>query len=174
MLCIDSGACAREQHGKGDFAAECLLLAPDQLDGLDGFGGVKSTLRRIRGHRPYAGPAIPVLFSRRLLQPFSSIRRDGMSQRSFPSRTTSRSCLFRRNRPSSIRSRTSGNSCANWLSTRIFKSHEDILDHCCFAWNKLIDMPWKIMSIGDWAYRSPCSDIELFHGNVALHRYNNL
>jgi DDE superfamily endonuclease len=44
----------------------------------------------------------------------------------------------------------------NWLSNRIFKSHEDILDHCCFAWNKLIDMPWKIMSIGirDWAYRS--------------------
>jgi hypothetical protein len=36
----------------------------------------------------------------------------------------------------------------NWLSNRIFKSHEDILDHCCFAWNKLIDMPWKIMSIG--------------------------
>jgi hypothetical protein len=28
--------------------------------------------------------------------------------------------------------------------------------HCCFAWNKLIDMPWKIISIGirDWAYRS--------------------
>ena len=36
----------------------------------------------------------------------------------------------------------------NWLSNRIFKSHDDILDHCCFAWNKLIDMPWKIMSIG--------------------------
>jgi hypothetical protein len=34
------------------------------------------------------------------------------------------------------------------LSTRVFKSYEDILDHCCFAWNKLIDMPWKIMSIG--------------------------
>jgi hypothetical protein len=33
---------------------------------------------------------------------------------------------------------------------------EDILDHGRFAWNKLIDMPWKIMSIGirDWAYRS--------------------
>src|ERR1700732_618079 len=44
----------------------------------------------------------------------------------------------------------------NWLSNRIFKSHDDILDHCCFAWNKLIDMPWKIMSIGtrDWVYRS--------------------
>jgi hypothetical protein len=42
------------------------------------------------------------------------------------------------------------------LSNRIFKFHEDILDHCCFAWTKLIDMPWNIMSIGirDWAYRS--------------------
>jgi transposase len=41
----------------------------------------------------------------------------------------------------------------NWLSNRIFKSYEDILDHCCFAWNKLIDQPWRIMSIGlrDWA-----------------------
>ena len=27
----------------------------------------------------------------------------------------------------------------NWLSNRIFKSYEDILDHCCYAWNKLID-----------------------------------
>ena len=44
----------------------------------------------------------------------------------------------------------------NWLSNRVFKSYDDILDHCCFAWNKLIEMPWKIMSIGirEWAYRS--------------------
>jgi len=42
----------------------------------------------------------------------------------------------------------------NWLSNRVFKSYEDILDHCCFAWNKLIDQPWRIMSIGlrDWAH----------------------
>jgi transposase len=41
----------------------------------------------------------------------------------------------------------------NWLSNRVFKSYDDILDHCCFAWSKLIDMPWKIMSIGtrDWS-----------------------
>ena len=41
----------------------------------------------------------------------------------------------------------------NWLSNRVFKSYDDIVDHCCFAWNKLIDQPWKIMSIGmrDWA-----------------------
>src|SRR4029077_5451192 len=43
---------------------------------------------------------------------FFLIRRDGMSRRGFPSQTTSRSCRCRRNRPSSIRSRTSGNSCA--------------------------------------------------------------
>jgi transposase len=43
----------------------------------------------------------------------------------------------------------------NWLSNRIFSSYEDILDHCCHAWNKLIDQPWRIMSIGlrDWAHR---------------------
>jgi hypothetical protein len=36
---------------------------------------------------------------------------------------------------------------------RIFKSFDDIVDHCCYAWNTLIDQPWKIMSIAqrDWA-----------------------
>ena len=36
----------------------------------------------------------------------------------------------------------------NWLSNRIFKSYDDLLDHCCEAWNKLVDQPWRIMSIG--------------------------
>ena len=42
----------------------------------------------------------------------------------------------------------------NWLSNRIFKSYDDIVDHCCYAWNTLIAQPWKIMSIAlrDWAY----------------------
>ena len=42
----------------------------------------------------------------------------------------------------------------NWLSNRVFKSYDDILDHCCYAWNSLIDQPWKIMSIGtrQWAH----------------------
>ena len=33
-------------------------------------------------------------------------------------------------------------------------AYDDILDHCCYAWNALIDQPWKIMSIGtrDWAH----------------------
>jgi putative transposase len=44
----------------------------------------------------------------------------------------------------------------NWLSNRIFKSYDDIVDHCCEAWNKLTDQPWRIMSIGtrDWAHGS--------------------
>jgi hypothetical protein len=42
----------------------------------------------------------------------------------------------------------------NWLSNRNFKSYDDIVDHCCFAWNKLADQPWRIMSIGlrEWAH----------------------
>ena len=41
----------------------------------------------------------------------------------------------------------------NWLSNRIFKSFDDIVDHCCYAWNTLTDQPWKIMSVAyrDWA-----------------------
>jgi DDE superfamily endonuclease len=41
----------------------------------------------------------------------------------------------------------------NWLSNRIFSSYEDIVGHCCDAWNKLVDQPWSIMSIGtrEWA-----------------------
>lgn len=43
----------------------------------------------------------------------------------------------------------------NWLSNRVFHSFDDILDHCSDAWNKLVDQPWNIMSIGlrDWAHR---------------------
>ncbi len=29
----------------------------------------------------------------------------------------------------------------NWLSNRVFTSYDDILDHCCYAWNSLIDQP---------------------------------
>jgi hypothetical protein len=41
----------------------------------------------------------------------------------------------------------------NWLSNRVFKSFNDILDHCCYARNTLIAQPWKIVSIAlrDWA-----------------------
>ncbi len=42
----------------------------------------------------------------------------------------------------------------NWLSNRVFASYDDIVAHCCQAWNDLIDQPWRIMSIGirDWAH----------------------
>ena len=43
----------------------------------------------------------------------------------------------------------------NWLSNRVFKSYDDLVDHCCEAWNNLGDNPWRIMSIGlrQWAHR---------------------
>jgi transposase len=43
----------------------------------------------------------------------------------------------------------------NSLSNRVFTSYDDILDHCCEAWNKLVEKPWIVMSIGlrQWAYR---------------------
>jgi hypothetical protein len=42
----------------------------------------------------------------------------------------------------------------NWLSNRVFASYKNIVDHCCYAWNKLIAQPWTIMSIGfrEWAH----------------------
>ena len=36
----------------------------------------------------------------------------------------------------------------NWLSNRVFTSHDNIVDHCCEACNKLVDQPWRIMTIG--------------------------
>lgn len=44
----------------------------------------------------------------------------------------------------------------NWLSNRVFTSYTNIIDHCCYAWNKLVDQPWLIISIGtrQWANRS--------------------
>jgi transposase len=43
----------------------------------------------------------------------------------------------------------------NWLSNRIFPAYDQIVDHCCAAWNKLVDQPWRIMSIGlrNWAHK---------------------
>ncbi|ASV84216.1 hypothetical protein CES85_5008 [Ochrobactrum quorumnocens] len=43
----------------------------------------------------------------------------------------------------------------NWLSYRIFETYDDIIDHCCKAWCKLIADPWTIISIAlrDWAHR---------------------
>jgi len=42
----------------------------------------------------------------------------------------------------------------NWLSNRVFKNYDDVVAHCAFAWNRLTDQPWRIMSLGlrDWAH----------------------
>jgi hypothetical protein len=39
------------------------------------------------------------------------------------------------------------------LSNRIFEYYTGIVDHCCDAWNKLIDQPERIKSVGmrQWA-----------------------
>ena len=44
----------------------------------------------------------------------------------------------------------------NWLSNRTFSSYDNIIDHCSFAWNRLINQPWRIMTLGmrTWAHRS--------------------
>ena len=46
--------------------------------------------------------------------------------------------------------------CNNWLSDRVFTSYDAIVGHCCDAWNKLADQPWRVMSLGlrDWATSS--------------------
>ena len=36
--------------------------------------------------------------------------------------------------------------CSNFPSN-LFASYDDIVAHCCEAWNKLIDQPWRIISI---------------------------
>ena len=43
--------------------------------------------------------------------------------------------------------------CDRLTDAVLFASYRDIVDHCCYAWNRLIDQPWLIMSIGlrDWA-----------------------
>ncbi len=35
----------------------------------------------------------------------------------------------------------------NWLSDRVFKSYDDIVNLFCEAWNRLINEPWTITSI---------------------------
>ena len=36
----------------------------------------------------------------------------------------------------------------DWLSNRVFTFYDNIVDHRCFVWNRLIDQPRRIMSIG--------------------------
>ncbi len=37
---------------------------------------------------------------------------------------------------------------ANWLSNRVFDSYDDIIDAACDAWNRLVDQPKTMTSIG--------------------------
>jgi hypothetical protein len=41
----------------------------------------------------------------------------------------------------------------NWLSNRVFGSYDEIVHHCCDAWNSLVEQPSRITSIGmrEWA-----------------------
>jgi hypothetical protein len=75
--------------------------------------------------------------------PFSSlIRTAGMAPQPWLCRATSHSCRCRHARPNSWQFMRQ-----NWLSNRIFKSFDEIVVHRRYAWNTLIDQPWKIMSI---------------------------
>ncbi len=43
---------------------------------------------------------------------------------------------------------------ANWLSNRVFEDYDAIIDAGCDAWNRLVDQPETIKSIGmrKWAH----------------------
>ena len=40
------------------------------------------------------------------------------------------------------------------LAYGVFQAYDDIVGHCCDAWNRLVGQPWRIRSIGlrDWAH----------------------
>jgi hypothetical protein len=42
----------------------------------------------------------------------------------------------------------------NWLSNSVFENYDDIVEHSCHHWNRLIGQPWRIISIGlrEWAH----------------------
>jgi hypothetical protein len=35
----------------------------------------------------------------------------------------------------------------NCLWNWVFASHNDTVDHCRYAWKKLVDQPWRIISV---------------------------
>ena len=47
----------------------------------------------------------------------------------------------------------------NWLSNRVFETYQDIVEAACAAWNRLLDLPNQINSIGlrDWAHTGQTS-----------------
>ncbi|MCY4288061.1 MAG: hypothetical protein OXC63_05665 [Aestuariivita sp.] len=40
----------------------------------------------------------------------------------------------------------------NWLSNRVFKIDDDILDHCCQAWNDFVAQPERTDALGTQKY----------------------
>lgn len=54
----------------------------------------------------------------------------------------------------------------DWLSNRVVKCLDDVVDHCRHAWSKLIDQPWRIMSIGlrDRAHAFQSTDLDKWRG----------
>ena len=39
----------------------------------------------------------------------------------------------------------------NWLSNRVFKSYDDLVDHSCEAWNKLVDHHGnRVVRLASW------------------------
>ena len=42
----------------------------------------------------------------------------------------------------------------NWLSNLVFDCCDDIIDHCCRAWNRFADCPELVRSVGsrDWTH----------------------
>jgi hypothetical protein len=55
----------------------------------------------------------------------------------------------------------------NWFSNRVFKSFNDIVDHCYYAWNTLIDQPWKIMTVA----RRELGNHGLFNMTIGTNRF---
>jgi hypothetical protein len=91
---------------------------------------------RHQGHPPVATP-----FS-------SSIKPADIRKKTCTSQAASRSCRCRRVTP---RAQQPGKHPAVHASEPAVEPHlqifNDIVDHCCYAWNTLIDQSWKIMSI---------------------------
>ena len=103
--------------------------------------------------------------------PFSfSIKLDGTAPKTSRLPKTSRSCRCRRVRGAQPQENIWQFMRANWLSNRIFKSFGEIIDHCCYAWNTLIDQPWKIMSLARRDWESPVTHCEGWSYSSSLTR----
>ena len=84
----------------------------------------------------------------------SSIGPAGIRPVAWSCRRTSPSSSCPRAPPSSIRSRTSGSTCARTGSRPVFETYEAIIEAACEAWRSLLAEPTTITSIGHrgWAH----------------------